>query len=229
MTFPGSVDSGRRKRWLNLGDVLDSRGTKGQSKRMNVSLWSYVPECMVRSRIRVLLLCISKVVRKNTCLLESGQISDRRWDLCCFRTQFLHQFQRTPEGLVKAQKGLLYWGHTKRRTVHTDWCWTGIADKVENSHWSTKSQLDISNNSHPFYLWGHVWGSAPWQQRTAGGVGSPSLEFVRSSKPTRSTLWCSTWPCSAGWPSPWSWGLAELQHINTAIFHHSYYRSCYRK
>lgn len=41
-------------------------------------------------------------------LLKSGQVSYRGGDLNCFRAQFLHQLQGTPERLVKAQKGLLH-------------------------------------------------------------------------------------------------------------------------
>lgn len=160
---------------------------------------------------------------KNTHSLESREISDRRWDLCCFRTQFLHQFQRTPEGLVKAQKGFLYWKDTKKGELYTPALdcvglmllikWKTVTE-AQNHNWT-------SSTTTSFYLWGHVWGSAPWRQRTAGGVGSPSPEFVRSSKLTRSNLWYSAWPCSAGWPSPWSWGLAELQEISVTSFHHT--------
>lgn len=69
-----------------FGDVLNSREiltydlprTKGQSKKVNVSLRSPVPYSRVKFRIRFLLLCISEAVCRNACLLESRQISDRR-------------------------------------------------------------------------------------------------------------------------------------------------------
>lgn len=47
-------------------------------------------------------------------LLKPRQVSHRGRDLRCFRTQFLHQLQRTPQRLVKAQKGLFHWRKRKR-------------------------------------------------------------------------------------------------------------------